>query len=120
MRFLDHFPADTAIFGLIGAEAVFIITNRPLLGNRFGRALMNLVYIAGVNLLIGFTTQGVDNWGHVGGLLGGLIFAWFGGPRWKMEGFYPSVKLVDEREGRGAMAGTMAVLLFFIPLTVLG
>jgi rhomboid protease GluP len=112
--------ASTAIFGLIGAEGVFIVTNRSLLGNRFGRALMNLVYIAGVNLLIGFTTQGVDNWGHVGGLLGGLIFAWFGGPRWKMEGFYPSVKLVDEREGQGAMAGTMAVLLFFIPLTILG
>jgi rhomboid protease GluP len=112
--------ASTAIFGLISAEGVFIIQNRALLGNRVNRSLMNLVYIAGVNLLIGFTTTGVDNWGHIGGLLGGLLFAWFGGPRWKVEGFYPSVKLVDEREGHGALAGTVSVLLFFIPLTVLG
>jgi rhomboid protease GluP len=112
--------ASTAIFGLIAAEGVFIIQNRKLLGSQINRSLMNLLYIAGVNLMIGFTTSGVDNWGHVGGLLGGLIFAWFGGPRWKVEGFYPSVKLVDEREGHGALAGTMSVLLFFIPLTALG
>ena len=112
--------ASTAIFGLIAAEGVFIIQNRKLLGNRVNRSLMNLIYIAGVNLLIGFTTSGVDNWGHIGGLLGGILFAWFGGPRWKLEGFYPSVKLIDEREGRGAFAGTLSVLLFFIPLTALG
>lgn len=112
--------ASTAIFGLISAEGVFIIQNRKLLGNRVNRSLMNLVYIAGINLLIGYTTPGVDNWGHIGGLLGGLLFAWFGGPRWKLEGFYPSVTLSDEREGRGGFAGTVAVLLFFIPLTALG
>ncbi|MFA5874497.1 MAG: rhomboid family intramembrane serine protease [Anaerolineales bacterium] len=112
--------ASTAIFGLIAAEGVFIIQNRKLLGDRVNRSLMNLLYIAGVNLLIGFTTSGVDNWGHIGGLLGGFLFAWFGGPRWKLEGFYPSVKLIDEREGHGAFAGTVSVLLFFIPLTALG
>jgi rhomboid protease GluP len=112
--------ASTAIFGLIAAEGVFTIQNRKLLGNRVNRSLMNLLYIAGVNLLIGFTTTGVDNWGHIGGLLGGVLFAWFGGPRWKLEGFHPSVKLIDEREGHGALAGTVSVLLYFIPLTALG
>jgi rhomboid protease GluP len=112
--------ASTAIFGLISAEAVFIFQNRKLLGNRVNRSLINLLYIAGINLLIGYTTPGVDNWGHIGGMLGGLLFAWFGGPRWKLEGFYPSVNVVDEREGHGAVAGTLAVLLFFIPLTALG
>jgi rhomboid protease GluP len=112
--------ASTAIFGLISAEGVFIIQNRKLLGPRVNRSLANLLYIAGVNLLIGFTTTSVDNWGHIGGLLGGLIFAWFGGPRWKLEGFYPSLKLIDEREGHGALAGTVSVLFFFIPLAALG
>jgi hypothetical protein len=37
-----------------------------------------------------------------------------------MEGFFPSIRLVDEREGHGAFAGTLAVLLFFIPLAALG
>ena len=112
--------ASTAIFGLIAAEAVFLLQNRPLLGKQVNRALMNLVYIAGINLLIGFTTTGVDNWGHIGGMLGGVIFAWFGGPRWKLEGFFPSVKVIDEREGHGALAGTLSLLLFFVPLTALG
>jgi rhomboid protease GluP len=112
--------ASTAIFGLIAAEGVFLIQNRSLLGNRVNRSLMNLLYIAAVNLLIGFTTTGVDNFGHLGGLLGGVLFTWFGGPRWKVEGLYSSPKLIDEREGHGALAGTVAVLLFFVPLTVLG
>jgi rhomboid protease GluP len=112
--------ASTAIFGLLAAEGLFVFQNRQLLGNRAGRALMNVLYIAGINLLIGFSTTGVDNFGHLGGLLGGVLFTWFGGPRWKIEGFYPSVKLIDEREGHGALAGTIAVLLFFIPLTMLG
>jgi rhomboid protease GluP len=112
--------ASTAVFGLLAAEGMFIYRNRQLLGNRAGRAIMNVIYVAGINLLIGFSTTGVDNFGHLGGMLGGILFTWFGGPRWKMEGFFPSVRLVDERAGHGALAGSVAVLLFFIPLTVLG
>ena len=112
--------ASTAIFGLLAAEGMFIIQNRQLLGSRAGRALMNVLYMAGINLLIGFSTTGIDNFGHLGGMLGGVLFTWFGGPRWKMEGLYSSPKIVDEREGHGAFAGTVAVLLFFIPLTALG
>lgn len=112
--------ASTAIFGLIAAEAVFLLQNRQLLGERVNRSLMNLLYIAGINLVIGFTTTGVDNFGHIGGLLGGLIFTWFGGPRWKVEGLHPYFRLVDEREGHGAITGTAIVLLIFIPLAALG
>ena len=112
--------ASTAVFGLLAAEGMFILQNRPILGRRAMPALMNVLYLAGINLLLGFTLSGVDNFGHIGGMLGGILFAWFGGPRWKLEGFVPSVRLVDEREGRGALAGTVAVLLFFIPITALG
>jgi rhomboid protease GluP len=112
--------ASTAIFGLLAAEGMFAIQNRKLLGPRANRVLMNVLYIAAINLFIGFTTTGVDNFGHLGGLLGGIIFTWFGGPRWKIEGIYPSLQLVDEREGHGMFAGAAAVLLFFIPLTLLG
>jgi rhomboid protease GluP len=112
--------ASTAVFGLLAAEGMFIFQNRKLLGSRANRALMNVLYIAGINLLIGFSTSGIDNFGHLGGMLSGILFTWFGGPRWKMEGFYPSIRLIDERDGHGAFAGAMAVLLFFIPLTILG
>jgi|WetSurMetagenome_2_1015567.scaffolds.fasta_scaffold63329_2 rhomboid protease GluP len=112
--------ASTAVFGLLAAEGMFILQNRQLFGGRATRALMNILYIAGINLLIGFSTSGIDNFGHIGGILGGILFTWFGGPRWKLEGFMPSVKLIDEREGHGALSGSVAVLLFFIPLTALG
>jgi rhomboid protease GluP len=112
--------ASTAVFGLLAAEGMFILQNRQLFGPRANGALFNILYIAGINLFIGFSTSGVDNFGHIGGILGGLLFTWFGGPRWKLDGFTPSVRLVDEREGHGAMAGAIAVLLFFIPLTILG
>jgi rhomboid protease GluP len=112
--------ASTAIFGLIAAEGVFLLQNRQVLGNRVNRSLMNLLYIAAINLFIGFTTTGVDNFGHIGGILGGLIFTWFGGPRWKVEGIYPQFRLVDEREGHGAITGAALVLLMFIPLTLFG
>ncbi len=112
--------ASTAVFGLLAAEGMFAIQNRKLLGSRANRVLMNVLYIAAINLFIGFTTTSVDNFGHLGGLLGGLIFTWFGGPRWKIEGIYPSLQLVDEREGHGFVAGAAAVLLLFIPLTILG
>lgn len=112
--------ASTAIFGLIAAEGAFLLQNRQIFGGRVNRSLMNLLYIAGINLFIGFTTSGVDNFGHIGGLLGGLAFTWFGGPRWKVEGIYPSYRLVDEREGHGAITGTAIVLLIFVPLTIIG
>jgi rhomboid protease GluP len=112
--------ASTAIFGLLAAEAVFIIRNRQLFGAQANRALLNLFFIAAVNLVIGFSTTGVDNFGHLGGLIGGWLFSWFGGPRWQVEGSYPNMRLIDEREGRGSLAGTTAVLLFFIPLAALG
>jgi rhomboid protease GluP len=112
--------ASTAIFGLLAAEAVFIIRNRQLFGTQANRALLNLFFIAAVNLVIGFSTTGVDNFGHLGGLIGGWLFSWFGGPRWQVEGVYPSMRLIDEREGHGSLAGTTAVLLFFVPLAALG
>lgn len=112
--------ASTAVFGLLAAEAVFLFQNRSILRGQARRAISNLVYMAGINLLIGFSVSGVDNWGHIGGMLGGLLFAWFGAPSWRVEGVYPEMHVVDERKDNGLLAGSLAVLLFFIPLAVMG
>jgi rhomboid protease GluP len=111
--------ASTAIFGLLAAEAAFLLRNRQILKNST-RSLGNLIYIAAINLLFGFTNSGIDNFGHIGGLLGGLIFTWFGGPRWKVEGMYPYFTLVDESQENGAIVGISIVLLIFVPLAMLG
>lgn len=71
--------ASTAIFGLIAAQGIFIYRNRFLFGKRSQALLGNIVIIVIFNLVLGLR-PGIDNWGHLGGLLGGSLFAWFSGP----------------------------------------
>jgi rhomboid protease GluP len=111
--------ASTAIFGLIAAEGVFFYQNRKLFGEQAKRAIGNIILVAGVNLLLGLS-PGIDNWGHIGGLLGGLIFAWFAGPRWEVQGIYPALHLVDRREFVNLALGVALVTLIFGGLTGMG
>ncbi len=71
--------ASTAIFGLIAAQGVYVYKNRQLLGPSAKPMLTSIFMVITVNLLIGLT-PGIDMWGHLGGLLGGLYYAWFAGP----------------------------------------
>ena len=104
--------SSTAIFGLLGAYGVFLYQNRELLGGRGRRGLINIITIAVINLVIG-TMPGIDNWGHIGGLIGGVLFAWFGGPKLRVEMNYNSVRLEDERQASDAlMAGVVVALVF--------
>ncbi len=111
--------ASTAIFGLLAAQGVLLYQNRALLGNRARRSLNNLIVIAAINLFIGLS-PGIDNWGHIGGLLGGLIFAWFAAPQWRAEGIYPVFHLVDHRQAREVLLGAALVVLVFGVLTLAG
>lgn len=111
--------ASTAIFGLLGAEAVFLFQNRQLFAGHFGRAIQNVIFIAVVNLILGLQ-PGIDNWGHVGGLLGGLMFTWFAGPVWKIEGISPMLHLVDQRSTRDVIVGAATVILVFSALAMWG
>jgi rhomboid protease GluP len=87
------------------------------------RALVNIVIVAAVNLIIGLS-PGIDNWGHVGGLLGGTLFAWFGGPLMQVEAEMGalvgspggSLKLSDRREPGAALAAGLLVSLLFAAL----
>ena len=104
--------ASTAIFGLAAAEGIFFYQNRKLFGADAQRAMANIVFVVAINLFIGLA-PGIDNWGHVGGLLGGAIFAWFAGPRWMVDGVYPALYLKDQHETRDIITGTALSLIFF-------
>jgi rhomboid protease GluP len=104
--------ASTAVFGLIAAEGVFLYQNRKLLGDQARRALGNIAFLIIVNVMLGLS-PGIDLVGHIGGLLGGAMFAWFSGPRWEVEGIYPAFRLVDQRETREVLFGAGLVLLLF-------
>lgn len=102
--------ASGAIFGLIGALAAFFLLHRERLG-RWGRArLGNIVFWIGVNLVLGFTMPGIDNLGHIGGLLGGLALGWALVPRYQLDPLGP--RLVDRNTvSRYWPALLLAVLL---------
>ncbi len=110
--------ASTAIFGLLGAEAVFLYHNRQVLGNRAQRALINLITIAGLNLVLGFASGFVDNWGHIGGLLGGTTFAWFGGPLLEVKGIPPYLTLENVRNHKSVLLAGVGVTLVFLALAI--
>jgi len=104
--------ASTAIFGLLGAEGVFLYRNRTILGAGAQRALSNIVVIAVVNLIIGLS-PGIDNWGHIGGLIAGTLFAWFAGPVFQTRGDFYSQNIVDQHSETRAAWTALAVWALF-------
>lgn len=105
--------SSTAIFGLLGAQGVFLYQNREVLGGVAQRALTSILLIAGINLFIGMS-PGIDNWGHMGGLVGGTLFAWFAGPLLRVEGAFPRLNLVDVREHRDVILTALLVTSLFL------
>lgn len=64
--------ASGAIFGLIGALLYVAIRNRGQIGTISGRGILFMIVIS---LYYGFTSGGVDNAAHIGGLISGFFFA---------------------------------------------
>ncbi|KAG5625588.1 hypothetical protein H5410_010806 [Solanum commersonii] len=92
--------ASGAIFGLVGSFAVFVLRHRGMVKGTEG----DLRYIANVivlNLAIGLMTKGIDNWGHLGGLIGGAATSWLLGPAWKIQSV--------SSEGRRVFADTAPI-----------
>lgn len=64
--------ASGAIFGCFGALLYFGYRHPNLFFRTMG---VNVFFILGLNLAFGFTVSGVDNAGHIGGLIGGFLAA---------------------------------------------
>jgi membrane associated rhomboid family serine protease len=63
--------ASGAIFGILGVLLVYTYNRRS--STLMGNYLRGIVLILGLNLLIGFIySEFVDNYAHIGGLLGGI------------------------------------------------
>ena len=66
--------ASGAVFGIAGALAAFIYLARIHLPERAARDLLtSIVIFIGFNLAFGFTVPGIDNAGHLGGLVIGAL-----------------------------------------------
>lgn len=106
--------ASGAIFGLIGAYAVYLYQHRELFGPGGRRTLLNLVLIAVVNLVIGLA-PGIDDWAHLGGLLGGSLLAGSIGPLNEVA-FSPQTgqAVILDRRGLGAVRAISALWVLIL------
>ncbi len=111
--------ASGAIFGLIGALAVFLYRHRHIFGERGRRNLQNVVIIAAINFLIGLQ-GGIDNWAHLGGLVGGLILGWVLGPVWAVswDPRHGGQPVIDDQQPMGGRQWLLA-LAFAVALAAL-
>lgn len=110
--------ASTAIFGLLAAQGVFAYQNREVFGHQAQRVLKNIFIIAAINLALGLS-PGIDNWGHLGGLIGGLLVSWFGGPKYAVAGTAEDLYLEDQRKPQEFILAILGTGLAF-GLIVLG
>ena len=77
--------ASGAIFGLMGAMLYFGYHYRVYLGNTLKSQIIPLIVI---NLLIGFLSGGsIDNFAHIGGLIGGIMLSTAVGVKYKTSRF---------------------------------
>lgn len=110
--------ASTSLFGLMGAQVVFVVHNKSFLADNGKAALQNALTLIVLNILIGVGLNanglGVDNWGHIGGLAGGALFAWFGGVKLDLEEIaFPRFRLVDVRTWREKIFGAALTMIVF-------
>lgn len=61
--------ASGAIFGVLGACLVFGVEMKSQIGKDF---MINVIAVIALNLFLGFSIAMIDNYGHIGGLLGGI------------------------------------------------
>jgi len=104
--------ASTAVFGLLAAQGVFAYQNQRIFGPRARHAYRNIIYIALINFMIGLS-PGIDNWGHFGGLVGGLLVAWFGGPIFDLKTIGEEHRLENRRESSDFTRSALAAVLLF-------
>ena len=68
--------ASGAIFGIAGAMLVTGYVHRDVIPPRWGRAFgRGMIPFIVLNLALGFSVHGIDNWGHLGGLASGVLLA---------------------------------------------
>lgn len=76
--------ASGAVFGLGGALAMYFYQNKSLYGKKSDYVLKQLWQTLLINMMYGFANPRIDNYGHIGGLVGGAVAAYLLGPTLKI------------------------------------
>jgi len=76
--------ASGAIFALLGATVLYFFRFRENFGQKGQEILRSMLVVLVLNLVMGGALANVDNWGHLGGLAGGLLVAAGLFPRYRL------------------------------------
>jgi len=115
--------ASGAVFGLAGASLAYYARYRDQLGAAGRRSLSSILVVVGLNLAMGFAATGIDNLGHIGGLIAGLGLGWAYCPRYTVapdpsSGGTP--RLVDSVPVARVWAGTLIAAVLLLAAVTLG
>lgn len=114
--------ASGAIFGLLGSLGAFLYANRTTFGQAGRMQLRHIILVALLNLGLGLY-PGIDNWGHLGGLLFGVVLAWFISPSLQVvrDELTERVYLTDRRPWRKTWPAILigSVALALLAMTVI-
>lgn len=97
--------ASGAIFGLVGSYAIFVLRHNNMVRGGVGD-LQHVARVIALNMAIGLLSQGIDNWGHLGGLIGGIATSWLIGPAYKFESKKFGQNLLVDRAPIFSLPGT--------------
>ncbi len=99
--------ASGAIFGMVGALALFLFRHRELFGSVAKNQLTRIAMVVLLNLVLGFSAM-IDNWGHMGGLLGGILIGWIIGPQWaRVQTLEPTHRVIDTKPWKSLRANVL-------------
>jgi rhomboid protease GluP len=89
--------ASGAVAATLAAEFMFFYRHRQLLGESGRQVRASLIQLAIFNLALGALSWlggplRIDNWGHLGGMLAGLVLAWLAGAQ-----FIPTLRGPERR-----------------------
>lgn len=98
--------ASGAVFGILGAWAIWFYRRR---GNPYAEQMLRgIAGIVAINLLFGFASGGrIDNWAHIGGLVGGAVVGFASddaiGHRSRVVTLWSSISAMAVVAGAGAL-----------------
>jgi rhomboid protease GluP len=104
--------ASGAIFGLVGALAAYFYSARALIGpEASGQQVRQMIAMAAVNIVIGFTVPAIDNAAHLGGFAAGAIAGFVLAPRYRVDDrTYPPVLQRTDPSAMAWLGGALLLL----------
>lgn len=114
--------ASTSTFGLLAAYGILAYRNQKVFGSRARLMWRNALQVAVLNLILGLS-PGIDNWGHLGGVIGGAALAWLAGPILKLAGTnVDDLRMINTGSSRQftLVFGVLFLLTFFLAVILPG